>query len=523
MIKEKILSGATFLGIELGSTRIKACLVDEDGNPLESGSFEWENAYENGYWTYSLDLIHKGTGECFGDLVKNVKNTYDIDLTKVGALGISAMMHGYLAFDKDWNLLTPFRTWRNTTTGKAAEILSKEFSFNIPQRWSIAHLYQAILNGEEHIKDIKYVTTLAGYIHHLLTGKHEVGVGDASGIFPVNGIGYDEAMMKKFDSLIEEYNLGWKLSDILPKVKNAGDEGAFLTEEGAAFLDASGKLASGIPVCPPEGDAGTGMVATNAVSPKTGNISAGTSIFSMLVLEKPLSDIYPQIDIVTTPDGYPVAMVHCNNCAGELDTWVNIFGEALGLFGENVDKSTLYEKLYTYALSGNTDGIVSYNYLSGEHVTGVSSGKPMYFRMPGVKMNLASFMKTLLSSSVATLAFGMKVLFEKEKVSAEGFTAHGGLFKVKGAAQQILANALDTPISVMQTAGEGGAWGMALLSSYMINKNGLSLGDWLGEKIFGELETMTLNPEKNGVEEYKKFLSAFEDGLCAEYALSEVE
>lgn len=523
MMKEKILSGKTYLGIELGSTRIKACLIDENGSPVLGGSFEWENAYENGYWTYSLDIIHKGVKECFADLCKNVKDTYGTELTKIGAVGVSAMMHGYLAFDKDFNLLVPFRTWRNTTTAEASEILTKEFGFNIPQRWSISHLYQAILNGEEHIKDVAYITTLAGYIHYLLTGKHEVGIGDASGIFPVCGGTYDKVMMEKFDKLAEKHGFKQKLSDILPTVKTAGEEGSYLTKEGAAFLDASGKLESGIPVCPPEGDAGTGMVATNAVQPKTGNISAGTSIFSMLVLEKPLSDIYSQIDIVTTPDGHPVAMVHCNNCAGELDTWVNIFGEALGLFGLKADKSMLYEKLYTDALSGCTDGIISYNYLSGEHVTNVKSGKPMYYRMPGVKMNLSSFMKSLLSSSMATLAGGMEVLFDKEKVCAESFTAHGGLFKVKGAAQQILANALNTPISVMETAGEGGAWGMALLACYMINKDSLTLGEWLKDKIFGSLEISTLAPEAEGVKEYKKFLESFKAGLSAQHALSEVE
>ena len=518
MIKEN-----TYLGIELGSTRIKACLIDKDGSVISSGSFEWESAYENGYWTYSLDSIHNGVKKCFSDLCKNVKEKYDVTLDKVGGIGISAMMHGYLAFDKDWNLLTPFRTWRNTTTAKASEILTKQFSFNVPLRWSISHLYEAILNKEEHIKNIAHITTLAGYIHYLLTGKHELGIGDASGVFPISGNGYDKEMVEKFDALIKEFGLGYTLLDLLPEVKSAGDNGAFLTKSGAEFLDVSGNLCDGIPVCPPEGDAGTGMVATNAVSPRTGNISAGTSIFSMLVLEKPLSTIYPQIDMVTTPDGFPVAMVHCNNCAGELDTWINIFGETLSLFGHKADKNELYETLYNHALTGNTDGIVCYNYLSGEHATNVENGKPMYFRLPGVKMNLSSFMKSQLSASFASLTMGMEVLFSKEKANADSFTAHGGLFKVKGVAQKLLANALDTPISVMETAGEGGAWGMALLASYMVNKENLTLGEWLRDVIFCKCEVSTLLPDEDGVKEYKNFLDNFKSGLVAEYSLSEVE
>ena len=520
-MKNKIESGKTYLGIELGSTRIKACLIDDTYTPIASGGYEWENKLENGYWTYSLDDIHKGIKGCFADLAKNVKEEYGVTLTTVASMGISGMMHGYLPFDADDNLLTPFRTWRNTTTEKAATALTEMFNFSIPQRWSISHLYQAMLNKEDHVKDIAHITTLAGYIHYLLTGKRELGIGEASGMFPISGADYDKDMLAKFDSVSSEYS--WSIYDILPEVKKAGDKGTFLTEEGAKFLDPTGNLKAGIPICPPEGDAGTGMVATNAVLPRTGNVSAGTSIFAMLVLEKPLGTLYPEIDIVTTPDGSPVAMVHCNNCCSEIDAWVKLFGEFAQLAGIDIDKSALYETLYKHALSADADcgGITAYNYLSGEHVTGIESGKPMYFRSPKSNMNLANFMQTQLYSTMSALKIGMNILFEKENVAVDKIQAHGGLFKVKGVAQQILANALNASVSVMETAGEGGAWGMALLAAFMTTDEA-SLGEWLEREVFAEMNTMSLDPVQSGVDGFNEYIKRYSAGLCAEKKLEDV-
>lgn len=523
MLKEKILSGKTYLGIELGSTRIKAQLIDDKYNSIASGSFDWENTCECGYWTYSLDSIHHGVKACFENLAENIFKTYGVPLKTVGAIGISAMMHGYLAFDKDDNLLVPFRTWRNTTTEKAADKLTETFQFNIPQRWSIAHLYQAILNNEAHVPQIAHITTLAGYIHFLLTGRRELGICDASGMFPIHNNDYDNKMLDLFDALIQDKNYNWNIRNILPTVKRAGETGAYLTEEGAGFLDPSGTLQSGIPVCPPEGDAGTGMVATNAVLPRSGNISAGTSIFSMLVLEKPLKSLHRQIDVVETPDGSSVAMVHCNNCCNELDTWVNIFGEFAELSGHPMDKSTLYELLYKHAVSGNSNGITAYNYLSGEHITKIPKGRPMYFRLPECKMSLADFMKSQLFSSVATLAIGMDILFNEENVNADSFSAHGGLFKVEGAAQQILANALKTPVSVMEKAGEGGAWGMALLAAFMLDKTEMSLGEWLKSNVFSDVKASTLAPQHEQVIEFDNYIKQYKAGLNAQMELNRIQ
>ena len=517
-IQEKIGQGKTFLGIELGSTRIKACLIDDTFSPIAGGSHSWENRLENGYWTYSLEDIHSGVQSCYADLKRDVREKYGVTLENVGAIGISAMMHGYMAFDKDDNLLVPFRTWRNTTTEKAAEELTKLFGFNIPQRWSIAHLYQAVLNKEELIPKIAHITTLAGYIHFLLTGNRIVGVGEASGMFPISGGGYDTDMLNKFDKLASENGFEKNIRDVLPQVKNAGEYSGIITAEGAKFLDPDGDLKSGIPLCPPEGDAGTGMAATNAVLPKTGNISAGTSVFSMLVLEKPLSGVYPEIDIVATPDGAPVAMVHCNNCCSELDAWVNIFEEFSVLSGNKIDKSELYEMLYKNALNGDTDcgGVAAYNFLSGEPVAGVAEGRPMYFRTPDSKMNLANFFRAELYSAFAALKIGMDILFEKEKVSAEQFTGHGGIFKVQGVAQQFLADGLNTPVSVMKTAGEGGAWGMALLAAYMICKNGKSLAEWLDSNVFADMDKNTAVPEESGVKGFAEYIKRYKAGLAAE-------
>ena len=523
-ITDKIQNGKVYLGIEFGSTRIKAVLIDDSFAPVAGGSHSWENRYENGIWTYSLDDIHTGLVSCYKDLKNDVKEKYGVTLNKVGSIGISAMMHGYMPFDGDDNLLVPFRTWRNTITSQAAEELTELFGFNIPQRWSIAHLYQAILNNEEHIGKISYITTLAGYIHKLLTGDNSVGVGEASGIFPITDGSYDKVMAEKFDKLMAKKGLGFTVHNVLPAVKTAGEGGACLTAEGARIIDPEGDLEAGIPFCPPEGDAGTGMTATNAVLPKTGNVSAGTSIFSMLVLEKQLKGVYPEIDMVTTPDGAPVAMVHCNNCCSELDAWVNLFDEFAALSGNPMDKTALYTLLYKNAMTGDKDGggVTAYNYLSGEPVTGLESGKPMYFRTPGVKFTLANFFRAEIMSAFAALKIGNDILFEKEKASAEQFTGHGGLFKVEGTAQQILADAMNTPISVMKTAGEGGAWGMALLAAYMNENNGKSLPEWLGSEVFGGMEKTTLSPSADGTEGFDKFMCRYKAGLAAEKAASEV-
>lgn len=520
-IQEKIVQGKVFLGIELGSTRIKASLIDDTYAPIAGGSHAWENRLENGYWTYSLEDIRGGLRACYADLKRDVRDRYDVTPENLGAVGISAMMHGYMPFDKDDNLLVPFRTWRNTTTEKAAGELTELFGFNIPQRWSVAHLYQAILDDEPHIADIAHVSTLAGYIHFLLTGERAVGVGEASGMFPISGGGYDTAMLGKLDGVLREKNIGFKTEDVLPRVMTAGEQCGALTERGAKFLDPDGDLKSGVPFCPPEGDAGTGMVATNAVLPKTGNISAGTSIFSMLVLEKPLSRVYPEIDVVTTPDGAPVAMVHCNNCCSELDAWVGVFGEFAELFGIAADKSELYEKLYKKALKGDADcgGVTAYNCLSGEPVIGVDDGRPMYFRTPDSKMTLANFMRAELYSAFAALCRGMDKLFMCENVTADTFTGHGGLFKVEGAVQQLLSDALNAPVSVMKTAGEGGAWGMALLAAYSVVGNGKPLAEWLETAVFSDMEKRTVLPSEKGTRGFAEYMKRYLGGLDAERRL----
>lgn len=520
-IQEKITQGRTFLGIELGSTRIKASLVNDTAAPIASGSHAWENRLENGFWTYSPEDIHGGLQACYADLKRDVRERYGVTLENLGAVGISAMMHGYMPFSKGGRLLVPFRTWRNTTTEKAARELTELFGFNIPQRWSIAHLYQAILDNEPHIGQLAHITTLAGYIHYLLTGERAVGIGEASGMFPISGGGYDKEMLGKLDRVLGEKGIGFKVEDVLPRVMTAGERCGTLTEQGARFLDPDGDLKPGVPFCPPEGDAGTGMVATNAVLPRTGNISAGTSIFSMLVLEKPLSRVYPEIDVVITPDGAPVAMVHCNNCCSELDAWVGVFGEFAELLGLSLDKSELYERLYKKALKGDADcgGVTAYNCLSGEPVIGVDDGRPMYFRAPDSKMTLANFMRAELYSAFAALSCGMDILFGRENVAADTFTGHGGLFKVEGAAQQLLADALNTPVSVMKTAGEGGAWGMALLASYSVNGGGKPLSEWLETAVFSDMGKRTVLPNEKGVRGFAEYMKRYVDGLDAERSL----
>ncbi len=507
----------TYLGIEFGSTRIKGVLIDEQFNPVASGAYDWENRFENGYWTYSADDFMAGMQGCFASLAADVMKKFGKPLDTVAAIGISGMMHGYLAFDKNDNLLVPFRTWRNTTTAEAADELSALMKFTIPQRWSVSHLYQAILSGEEHVPEVDHITTLAGYIHYLLTGRREVGVGEASGIFPIDSVTgtYDADMIAKLSAKLKEHGFTKDILTVLPAVKNAGDTGAVLTEAGAKLLDPTGILKAGIPLCPPEGDAGTGMTATNSVRPRTGNVSAGTSIFSMLVLDKSLSAAYPEIDMVTTPAGAPVAMVHCNNCCAEIDAWAKVFGEFAALSGHPMKKHEVYDTLYFNALNGDADcgGVVSYNFLSAEPVIGIADGVPMYFRTIGSNMNLANFFRAQICSAIAALKIGNDLLFENEHVTADKFFGHGGLFKCEGVAQQILADAFDTPISVMKTAGEGGAWGMALLAAYMMKKDGKSLPDFLDECVFGGMEVKTLAPTASGKEGFDKYIDNYKSGI----------
>ena len=516
--KAAILANKTALGIEFGSTRIKAVLVDDKNQPIASGAHEWENRYENGVWTYSLDDIWTGIQDCYQDMAKDVKAKYDIELESVGAFGVSAMMHGYMPFNKEGELLVPFRTWRNNITGEASEKLMELFNYNIPQRWSIAHLYQAILNGEEHVKDIDYITTLEAYVHWKLTGKRVLGIGDAAGMFPIDTTkaDYNQEMVDKFDELVAPYGFSWKLRDIMPKAFVAGEDAGVLTEEGAKLLDVTGKLKAGIPMCPPEGDAGTGMAATNSVRVRTGNVSAGTSVFAMVVLEKALEKVHEEIDMVTTPAGDAVAMVHCNNCTSDLNAWVNIFKEFAEAFGMKVDMNDLFGTLYNKALEGDADcgGLMSYNFFAGEPVVGLDEGRPLFVRMPDSKFNLANFMRANLYASLEVLKVGMDILLKEEKVVVDEILGHGGLFKTKGVGQSILAAALDTPVSVMETAGEGGAWGIALLASYMNNKaEDEALDDYLDAKVFAGQKGTKMDPDPKDVEGYNTFIERFKKTL----------
>ena len=521
-VKSSINSGKTALGIELGSTRIKAVLIDETFAPVAQGSFDWENSLVDGIWTYSIGEVIAGLQGSYKALADDVKARYGIELCAVGAIGISAMMHGYMAFDSSGNLLAPFRTWRNTCTGPAAAELSRLFSFNIPQRWSIAHLYQAILNGEEHLPRISFLTTLAGFVHWKLTGKKALGVGDASGMFPIDSktCDYDAAMLNKFDEHIAGKGFPWKIRGILPEVLSAGDEAGSLTEEGAALLDPSGKLKAGIPLCPPEGDAGTGMAATCSVSPGTGNVSAGTSIFAMIVLEKPLGAVYPEIDMVTTPDGHPVAMVHCNNCCSDIDAWIKLLREFAALIGCDISKPKVYDLLYERALEGDADcgGVVSFNYFSGEPVAGLDAGRPLFARMPDASFTLANFMRAHLYGAVTALKLGLNILLEKEKVRVEKLVGHGGYFKTPVVGQRIMAS-LGTPVSVMETAGEGGAWGIALLACYALERAGGSaapLDEFLNGKVFASMPATTLSPDANDVKGFSAYMERFAAALPVE-------
>ncbi len=548
-VKSTIESGKAVLGIEFGSTRIKAVLVDENNVPVASGSHDWENQLVNGIWTYSLDAIWAGLQDCYANMAADVKEKYGVEVTSLAAIGFSAMMHGYMAFDKNDDLLVPFRTWRNTITGEASEKLLHLFNYNIPQRWSIAHLYQAILNGEEHVKDVTFFTTLAGYIHWKLTGEKVIGVGDASGMFPIDieTKDFNQKMIGQFDELVAPNGFPWKLGEILPKVLVAGEQAGALTEEGAKLLDVSGKLQAGIPICPPEGDAGTGMAATNSVAQRTGNVSAGTSVFAMIVLEKDLSKAYPEIDLVTTPSGDLVAMVHCNNCTSDLNAWVNLFKEFSEAFGVEVDMNKLFGTLYNKAMEADKDcggllaynyfsgehitgfeegrplfvrtPLLAYNYFSGEHITGFEEGRPLFVRTPDSKFNLANFMRVNLYTSLGALKVGMDILLKGEDVRVDKIMGHGGLFKTKGVGQSILAAAMNSPVSVMETAGEGGAWGIALLASYMANKkDGETLDAFLNDRVFAGETGVEMAPNTEDVAGFDAFIERYKAGLPIERA-----
>jgi len=522
-VKSAIAAGKAVLGIEFGSTRIKAVLVDEDRKPIASGAHDWENRLEKGVWTYTLDDIWTGLQDCYKKMAEDVMEQYGVKVEKLAGIGFSAMMHGYLAFDKDGNLLVPFRTWRNTITQQASEALTEAFQFHIPQRWSIAHLYQAILNGEEHVPQVDFFTTLDGYIHWQLTGEKVLGVGSASGMFPIDPEtkNYYTSMIEKFDELVAAKEYPWKVENLLPKVLLAGDPAGVLTEEGAKRLDPTGTLQPGCPLCPPEGDAGTGMVATNSVKQRTGNVSAGTSVFAMIVLEKALKKVHEEIDMVTTPSGDAVAMVHCNNCTSDLNAWVNIFKEFAESFGVEVDMNKLFGTLYNKALEGDKDcgGLLAYNYFSGEHITGFEEGRPLFVRKPESRFNLANFMRANLYTSLGALKVGLDILMKEEKVAVDRITGHGGLFKTKGVGQKILAGAMDATVSVMKTAGEGGAWGIALLASYMVQKDaGETLEDYLQNKVFGGDEGEKMDPDPEDVKGFDEFISRYKAGFAIERA-----
>lgn len=526
-IKDVILNGNTALGIEFGSTRIKAVLVDEDNTPIASGTYDWENRLENHIWTYTLEDIWTGLQRCYANMAEDVKEKYSVELTKIGAIGFSAMMHGYMAFNEKEELLVPFRTWRNTMTKDASMILTEAFQYHIPQRWSIAHLYQAILNDEDHVKDICYLTTLAGYVHWKLTGEKVLGIGDASGMFPIDikTRNYDLGMIQIFDELIVDKDYGWKIKEILPKVLTAGENAGVLTNEGAKLLDVSGKLEAGVLLCPPEGDAGTGMTATNSITQRTGNVSAGTSVFAMIVLEKELSRVYEEIDLVTTPEGNLTAMVHCNNCTSDLNAWIHLFKEFAESFGmENIDMDQLYDVLYRKAFEGDADcgGLLAYNYFSGEHITGFEEGRPLLVRRPDSKFHLANFMRVHLFTALGALKTGLDILIQQEKVEVDQLIGHGGLFKTKEVGQKIMAAAVNAPVSVMETAGEGGAWGMALLASYMIHKKeGQMLDAYLTDKVFAENQGSEVMPDIKDVKGFQTFIEQYKKGLSIERAAVE--
>ena len=524
--KEYIESGKAVLGIEFGSTRIKGVLIGPDNEPIAQGNHDWENQLIDGIWTYSLDAIWNGLTDCYSNLLKDVKEKYDCTITTLASLGFSGMMHGYMAFDQNGNLLVPFRTWRNTITAQASEELTALFHYHVPQRWNVAHLYQAMLKKEPHLSKISSLFTLAGYINWQMTGEKVIGVGEASGMFPIdiNTHDYNQEMVDLFDEKAALFGYSFHLRDLLPKTALAGDIAGYLTEDGAKRLDVSGNLKAGIPIAPAEGDAGTGMTATNSVAVRTGNVSAGTSVFGMIVLEQDLKDVHDEIDLVTTPDGHLVAMAHCNNCTSDLNAWVNLFHEFAKAAGINMSMDDLYGTLYLKAMEGDADcgGLLAYNYFSGEHITGFEKGRPLFVRTPDSSFNLANFMRTNLYASLAVLKTGLDILIKEEDVKIDEIFGHGGLFKTKGVGQNILAAALNTPVSVMETAGEGGAWGMALLASYMIHKkDGETLDVYLTDHVFKGNTGSKVDPDPADVAGFEAFINRYTKGLAIERAAVE--
>lgn len=525
--KKVIADGRTTIGIELGSTRIKAVLMDENFTPIATGNHDWENRYIDNIWTYTLEDIWEGVQGSYRDLTQNVKKQYDVTITTTGAIGLSAMMHGYMVFNKEGDILVPFRTWRNTITGSASEKLTDLFQYNIPQRWSIAHLYHAILNREEHVSETDYLITLAGYVHWKLTGEKVLGIGDASGMFPVDTgtKDFNERMINQFDELVSKERLPWKLRDILPKVRVAGEYAGKLTKEGAKLLDPCGNLQPGIPFCPPEGDAGTGMVATNSVAKRTGNVSAGTSVFTMVVLENELKRVHKEIDLVMTPAGDLVAMVHSNNCTSDINAWVSLFGEFANALDMEVDASQLYSLLFNKALEGDADcgGLLSYGYISGEHITNFEEGRPLFVRKPDTKFNLANFMRVHLYTALGALKTGLDILFKEENVTVDRVLGHGGFFKTEGVGQRILAAAMNTPVTVLETAGEGGAWGMAILANYILHKKEAeTLDHYLEDRVFAVMKGASFEPDQEDVEGFDKFMKLYTEGLAIERAAVEI-
>ncbi len=522
---ELIQSGGAVLGIEFGSTRIKASLIGPDTTPLASGSHAWENQLEDGVWTYDIEAVWNGLAACYASLVADVRARYSVELSAVAALGFSGMMHGYVALDSAGELLVPFRTWRNNITGKACAELTPLLDFAVPQRWSIAHLYQSVLEEQPHVPKLSRLTTLAGYVHWKLTGEHKMGVGEASGMFPIDPEtgDWDAARMAKFDELIAPRKLGWKLRDILPDVLPAGAAAGKLTAAGAKLLDPTGKLTAGTPLCPPEGDAGTGMVATNAVRPRSGNVSAGTSVFAMIVLEKSLSRVHEEIDIVVTPDGNPVAMAHSNNGSSDLDAWVGLFGEVAKALGSEKSADELYENLLPLAVRADADagGLLSINYVSGEHMTGFSEGRPVFARNQDSKFTLPNFVRAMYFASLCAMRTGMNILTEQEGVVIEEIRGHGGFFKGGDTGQRMMAAALGVPVSIPATAGEGGAWGMAVLAAFMLHRrDGESLPNYLDARIAASIGA-PVEPNPEDVRGFAEFFARHKKGLAIERAAVE--
>ena len=502
------------LGIELGSTRIKSVLIDEKANVLAQGAYEWENELVDGLWSYSLDEAEKGLQESYRDLVRN----YGEALTTVDAIGISGMMHGYLAFDKNDKLLAPFRTWRNTNTARAAGELTELFRFSVPMRWSVAQYYESVLDGLDHVGDIAFLTTLAGYVHYKLTGKKVLGINDASGMFPISGHDYDENMLADFNALLATKGVNVSFKDLLPTVMVAGENAGTLTEEGAKWLDTEGNLKAGIVLCPPEGDMGTGMIATNSVLPKTANVSSGTSANLTVILEKPLKNYYKEIDVIATPDGYPAALIHANNCTTEINEWVGLFGEVVSLFGLNVSKGELFNKLFSHSMKSDEKAgeIVSYNFLAGETIANTEKGAPLVARAASGEMNLANFMQSQIYAAVATLALGMDIL-KAEDVAIASVLAHGGFYKTDFVGQNATSAVLEAPVTVMQNAAEGGAWGMAMLALYTVSDKNETLAEFL-DAMFADVKKTVVMADEAELAKCRSFMKLYRKCLSAEQA-----